>query len=299
MKDVYHLWTMGSIKNGWNVKRWLSCINNGSIKDGWSIKYGYHVWTMGSIKDGYHLWTMGSIKDRWISCMNNGKYQRWMKYQKMAIIYEQWEVSKMDEVSKDGYHVWTMGSIKDGYHVWTMGSIKDGYHLWTMGSIKDGWISCMNNGKYQRWMKCQKMAIMYEQWEVSKMDEVSKDGYHLWTIGSIKDGWSVKDGYHLWVMGEVSKIYWHWIKLDMCIKKQSRITWLAKTIKYVTGHPKMSTFSWMYKQYSFSDPFPPPLQMYRTTFLVSNIWVSHITFIVQKQKLTLKPVWYVTSDRFG
>ncbi len=24
---------------------------------------------------------------------------------KMAIIYEQWEVSKMDEMSKDGYHV--------------------------------------------------------------------------------------------------------------------------------------------------------------------------------------------------
>ncbi len=32
---------------------------------------------------------------------------------------------------------------------------------------------------------------------------------------------------------------------------------------------------------------PPPLQEYRPTFLVSKIWVSRITFIVQQQKLTL------------
>ncbi len=31
----------------------------------------------------------------------------------------------------------------------------------------------------------------------------------------------------------------------------------------------------------------PPLQVYRPTFLVSKIWVSRITFIVQQQKLTL------------
>ncbi len=53
------------------------------------------------------------------------------------------------------------------------------------------------------------------------------------------------------------------------------------------GHRKMSTFSLVYKQYIFSDPLPPPLQVYRPTFLVSKIWVSCITFIVQQQKLTL------------
>ncbi len=49
----------------------------------------------------------------------------------------------------------------------------------------------------------------------------------------------------------------------------------------------MSTFSWVYKQYTFSDRLPPPLQVYRPTFLVYKIWVSRITFIVQPQKLTL------------
>ncbi len=67
------------------------------------------------------------------------------------------------------------------------------------------------------------------------------------------------------------------------------------------GHPKMSTFSWAYKQYTFSDPLPPPLQVYRPTFLVSKIWVSHKTFIVQQQKINpyFKSVLYVTSDRVG
>ncbi len=49
----------------------------------------------------------------------------------------------------------------------------------------------------------------------------------------------------------------------------------------------MSTFSWVYKQYTFSDPLPPPLQVYTPTFLVSKIWVSRETFIVQEHKLTL------------
>ncbi len=46
--------------------------------------------------------------------------------------------------------------------------------------------------------------------------------------------------------------------------------------KYISvrGHPKMSTFSWVYKQYTFSDPLlPPPFQVYRIIFLVSKIWV--------------------------
>ncbi len=37
----------------------------------------------------------------------------------------------------------------------------------------------------------------------------------------------------------------------------------------------------------FFRPLPPPLQEYRPTFLVSKIWVSRKTFIVQEQKLTL------------
>ncbi len=50
----------------------------------------------------------------------------------------------------------------------------------------------------------------------------------------------------------------------------------------------MSTFSWVYKQYTFSDPIPPPLQVYRIRFLDSTIWVScKITFIVQQQIFTL------------
>ncbi len=44
----------------------------------------------------------------------------------------------------------------------------------------------------------------------------------------------------------------------------------------------------LYKQYTFSEPLPPPLQVYRSTFWGSKIWVSHsITFIVQQQKLAL------------
>ncbi len=48
------------------------------------------------------------------------------------------------------------------------------------------------------------------------------------------------------------------------------------------GHPKMSTLSWVYKQYTFSDPLPPPLQVYRPTFVGSSI-----TIIVQQLKLII------------
>ncbi len=48
----------------------------------------------------------------------------------------------------------------------------------------------------------------------------------------------------------------------------------------------MLTFSWVYKQYTFSDPLPPPLQVYRSISLGSKIWVSRITCIGQQQ-LTL------------
>ncbi len=45
---------------------------------------------------------------------------------------------------------------------------------------------------------------------------------------------------------------------------------------------------------------PPPLPMYRPTFLSSKMWVLHTTFIVRQQKLThFKPVSYVTNDSFG
>ncbi len=37
----------------------------------------------------------------------------------------------------------------------------------------------------------------------------------------------------------------------------------------------------------FFRPPPPPLQVYRPTILVSKIWVSRKTFIVQQQKFTL------------
>ncbi len=60
--------------------------------------------------------------------------------------------------------------------------------------------------------------------------------------------------------------------------------------KYISvrGHPKMSTFSWVYKQYTFSDPLSPsfPLSL-QTNIFGFKIWVSCITFITQQQKLTL------------
>ncbi len=51
----------------------------------------------------------------------------------------------------------------------------------------------------------------------------------------------------------------------------------------------MSTFSWVYKQYPFSDPPPPapPPKVYRPTSWGSKKRVSrNTTFIVQQQKLT-------------
>ncbi len=51
-------------------------------------------------------------------------------------------------------------------------------------------------------------------------------------------------------------------------------------INHVRDYPRMSTFSWVYKQYTFSDPLPPPLEVYRLTFLGSKIWVSRCIIII-------------------
>ncbi len=55
----------------------------------------------------------------------------------------------------------------------------------------------------------------------------------------------------------------------------------------IRGRLKMSTFSWLYKQYTFSDPLPLPLKCADHTFVGSKTRVLRsTTFIVQKQKLT-------------
>ncbi len=65
------------------------------------------------------------------------------------------------------------------------------------------------------------------------------------------------------------------------------------------GHPKMSTFSLVYKQYTFSDPLPPPLQVYRPTVVGSTIWVSHsIIFIVRQPKLTLLSKYVIALAKY-
>ncbi len=42
-------------------------------------------------------------------------------------------------------------------------------------------------------------------------------------------------------------------------------------LESLKGHPNMSTCSWVYKQYTFSDPLPPPFQVYRPTFLAKHL----------------------------
>ncbi len=65
----------------------------------------------------------------------------------------------------------------------------------------------------------------------------------------------------------------------------------------VRVHPKMSTFSWVYIQYTFSDPLHP--KVCKPTFWGSKTRVScSTTFIVQQQKLTclrslLCDKWYL------
>ncbi len=62
------------------------------------------------------------------------------------------------------------------------------------------------------------------------------------------------------------------------------------------SYPKMSTFSQVYKQYTFSKP--PPFKVYRPTFLGSKMKVPPRTFIIQQQKITIFQgcLIYVTND---
>ncbi len=61
---------------------------------------------------------------------------------------------------------------------------------------------------------------------------------------------------------------------------------IMTSLTLLRGHPKMSTFSWVYKQYTFSDPLPLP---YKCTdqHVCFKIWASCITFFVQQQKVTV------------
>ncbi len=71
--------------------------------------------------------------------------------------------------------------------------------------------------------------------------------------------------------------------------------------KEIRGHPKMTTFSWVYKQYTFSDPLPPPLKVYRPTiFGFQNMgFTQNIYCPTTKINRYFKPLWYVTNDSFG
>ncbi len=68
----------------------------------------------------------------------------------------------------------------------------------------------------------------------------------------------------------------------------------------IRGHPKMSTFSWVYKQYTFSDPpspFPPSVQT--NIFGFQNMgFTQNIYCVTTKINPYFKLVWYITSDRF-
>ncbi len=67
--------------------------------------------------------------------------------------------------------------------------------------------------------------------------------------------------------------------------------------KYLRGQPKISTFSWVYKQYTFSDPLPPHPKVCRPTFLGSKTRVLRRTiFIVQQRKITR--FWSVVCDKW-
>ncbi len=68
------------------------------------------------------------------------------------------------------------------------------------------------------------------------------------------------------------------------------------TIYILRGHPKRSTFSRVYTQYTFSDPLPPPPKVYRPTFWGSKTRISRNTFIVQQQKLS--HLWSLLCDKW-
>ncbi len=74
----------------------------------------------------------------------------------------------------------------------------------------------------------------------------------------------------------------------------SQNTWWCITVR---GHSKMSTFSWVYKQYTFSDPLPSKCTdqhfRYPKYGFMYNIYCA-----TTKINPSLKPVLYVTSDRF-
>ncbi len=59
----------------------------------------------------------------------------------------------------------------------------------------------------------------------------------------------------------------------------------------------MSTFSWVYKQYTFSDPLPPLPSVQTNIFGFQNMGFMHnIYCATTKINPYFKPVWYLTSD---
>ncbi len=73
---------------------------------------------------------------------------------------------------------------------------------------------------------------------------------------------------------------------------QFRINFTLHSKLYKGPSKNVNIFMSVVQTVHFFRPPPPPLQVYRPTFLVSKIWVSCKTFIVQQQKLThiLSPV---------
>ncbi len=92
-----------------------------------------------------------------------------------------------------------------------------------------------------------------------------------------------------WLSLSLSLLEWpgmtrndHPYKLEWSIRPHSAVeTGELYNTYIVRGHPKISTFSWVYKHYTFTrDTLPPPLQVYRATCLGSKIWVSRSIIII-------------------
>ncbi len=125
--------------------------------------------------------------------------------------------------------------------------------------------------------------------------EIYGDGTVVWlslVVNNDMESWS--DSFYT---GHITHNAWVaripvWSPTSVLVNKTNRSA-------LIRGHPQMSTFSWVYKQYTFFRPLSPPPQVYRPTFWGSKTRVSHsTTFIMQQQKLThlrrlLFDKWYL------
>ncbi len=96
--------------------------------------------------------------------------------------------------------------------------------------------------------------------------------------------------------------------LKSCSKKVSNLI-LGQCLIIFTlsmclrGHPNMSIFSWVYKQYTLSDqhPSPPsPWSVQTNIFGLPKYGFTHNMYCATTHIYTsFKPIWYATNDSFG